>query len=75
MSKNLVFVYGTLKKGEPSNHLLHEPVNGQAKYIGEARTVCKYPLVIAGRYDFIHLLDNPGIGKVSKPIIICLFKN
>ena len=66
MEKHLVFVYGTLKSGESCHHHLQEPANGQAKYVGEGKTVDKYPLVIAGRYDLVHLLDCPGVGKVSE---------
>lgn len=47
-----VFVYGTLKRGEPNYHWLTNLENGVAKFIGEGTTVKKFPLVIGMRYLF-----------------------
>ncbi|XP_030636558.1 gamma-glutamylaminecyclotransferase-like [Chanos chanos] len=58
-----VFVYGTLKKGQPNHHRMLDPVNGKAEYCGRARTVEKYPLVIAGPYNIPFLLNVPGEGQ------------
>ncbi|XP_054257624.1 putative gamma-glutamylcyclotransferase CG2811, partial [Macrosteles quadrilineatus] len=58
-----VFVYGTLKRGEPNHHWLTKPENGTAKFVGEGRTAVKYPLVIASRYNIPFLLDVPGTGN------------
>ena len=53
MSKNrfLVFVYGTLKKGEPNHHWLSDTQNGFQQFLGQAETVNMFPLVIASRLD------------------------
>ena len=40
---NLVFVYGTLKRGFPNNHLLH-----RARFVGEGQTVARCRLFHAG---------------------------
>ena len=52
-----VFVYGTLKKGEPNHHWLTTPQNGHHEFLGAARMVKCYPLVIASRYNVPYLLD------------------
>lgn len=57
-----VFVYGTLKKGEPNHYWLTEEKNGKATYIASGKTSIKYPLVIASRYNIPFLLDQPGVG-------------
>lgn len=59
----LVFVYGTLKHGEPNSHFLEN-----AKYVSEAVTNEKYPLVIASQYNIPFALNKPGMGKVSVSI-------
>ncbi|XP_076284916.1 putative gamma-glutamylcyclotransferase CG2811 isoform X2 [Lasioglossum baleicum] len=56
-----VFVYGTLKRGEP-NHSLISEVNGYSKFLGLGRTAVPYPLVIATRYNIPFLLKKPGFG-------------
>ncbi|KAM8902445.1 gamma-glutamylaminecyclotransferase C-like [Spinachia spinachia] len=57
-----VFVYGTLKKGQPNYHRLFESANGKAEFLASARTSQKYPLVIAGEYNIPFLLNIPGQG-------------
>ncbi|XP_056308851.1 gamma-glutamylaminecyclotransferase C-like [Danio aesculapii] len=57
-----VFVYGSLKKGQPNHPELLNSDNGQAEFITCARTVDKYPLVIAGKYNIPFLLNVPGSG-------------
>ena len=47
--KFLVFVYGTLKRGQPNHHWLSTAENGWQRFIGEAVTEEKFPLVIASR--------------------------
>ncbi|GFU15704.1 gamma-glutamylaminecyclotransferase [Nephila pilipes] len=59
----LVFVYGTLKKYEPNHDLVADPLKGKAFFDGMARTVQKYPLVIASRYNIPYLLYRAGVGK------------
>lgn len=41
-----VFVYGTLKRGEPNFNVLSAPQNGFSQFLFEAETLNKYPLVI-----------------------------
>ncbi|XP_042369299.1 LOW QUALITY PROTEIN: gamma-glutamylaminecyclotransferase B-like [Plectropomus leopardus] len=57
-----VFVYGTLKKGQPNYYRMFESVNGKAEFLASARTTQKYPLVIAGKYNIPFLLNIPGKG-------------
>ncbi|XP_030636470.1 gamma-glutamylaminecyclotransferase B-like [Chanos chanos] len=58
-----IFVYGTLKRGQPNYYRMLDAANGKAEYCGRARTVEKYPLVIAGRYNIPFLLNEPGEGQ------------
>lgn len=58
----LVFVYGTLKRGQPNNHWLTKPENGVSKFISEGTTTTKFPLVIGTRYNIPFLLDKKGSG-------------
>ncbi|XP_014087300.1 putative gamma-glutamylcyclotransferase CG2811 [Bactrocera oleae] len=64
MSGNLikVFVYGTLKRGEPNHHWLTRSENGHSRFLCEAQTVVKFPLVIGTRYNIPFLLNKPGVG-------------
>merc|ERR1711936_990284 len=61
--KFLVFVYGTLKKGQPNHHWLSTAENGWQRFLGEAETNNKFPLVIASRYNIPYLIDQPGTGN------------
>lgn len=58
-----VFVYGTLKRGEPNHHLIKDTANGFAKFLGLGRTTVPYPLVIATKYNIPFLLKKPGTGN------------
>ena len=70
MFEHLVFVYGTLKRGEPNHYLLQpESKSGQSIFVGTGCTEKKFPLVVATAYNIPHLLDVPGSGsKVSGEI-------
>ncbi|KAJ3588815.1 hypothetical protein NHX12_009669 [Muraenolepis orangiensis] len=57
-----VFVYGTLKKGQPNHHRMLDPANGKARFLATARTVQAYPLVIVGEYNVPFLMNIPGEG-------------
>lgn len=54
-----VFVYGTLKTGEPNHHWFNKG-GGQYKLLCQAQTVEKYPLIIATEYNIPFLLYSPG---------------
>ncbi|CAH1772779.1 unnamed protein product [Owenia fusiformis] len=58
-----IFVYGTLKKGQPNHKFIADAENGSCIFIGTGRTVDKWPLVIASKYNIPFLLDNKGHGK------------
>ncbi|CAH1735565.1 unnamed protein product [Chironomus riparius] len=64
-SSNLirVFVYGTLKSGQPNHFLMQDVKNGMAKFIARAVTTEKFPLVVATRYNIPFLLNKPGTGN------------
>lgn len=64
MGYHSVFVYGTLKTGEPNYHWF-KPENGDYKFISKGLTVEKYPLIIGTRYNIPFLLYSPGNGTVS----------
>ncbi|KAK7162265.1 hypothetical protein R3I94_004805 [Phoxinus phoxinus] len=58
-----IFVYGTLKKGQPNHFWMMDHANGQAEFVAHARTVDRYPLVIATKYNVPFLLNVPGTGQ------------
>lgn len=62
-SRHLVFLYGTLRQDKANHYRLLDPANGEARFLGLATTVEKYPLVIASRYNIPYLLAAPGHGK------------
>ena len=57
-----VFVYGTLKTGQPNNYLLKGP--GVARLVGAAKLAQRYPLVVATPYGIPGLLAREGAGQV-----------
>jgi len=59
---NRLFVYGTLKRGEPNYNFMTSGENGTAKFVGPATTVQKFPLVIASKYNVPFLLHKEGTG-------------
>ena len=61
----LIFVYGTLKHGEPNEYMMQENNGQTAKLTGNGITKRSFPLVIATRYNVPFLLDAPGTGQVK----------
>ncbi|XP_010602907.1 gamma-glutamylaminecyclotransferase [Fukomys damarensis] len=59
----LVFVYGTLKRGQPNHQVLLDRVHGLAAFQGRGHTAEPYPLVIAGEHNIPWLLHLPGRGR------------
>ncbi|KAG8194719.1 hypothetical protein JTE90_026370 [Oedothorax gibbosus] len=59
--EHLIFTYGTLKRGEPNHGIITD--SGQATFVGLARTIQKWPMVIASRYNIPYLLYSEGVGK------------
>ena len=52
-----IFVYGTLKRGFPNHGLMDG-----ARFIGEAMTVERYPMVVQGRHFSPVIMPEPGSG-------------
>ncbi|KAJ8401258.1 hypothetical protein AAFF_G00384890 [Aldrovandia affinis] len=61
-----IFVYGTLKRGQPNHFRMMDAANGKAEYCGRGRTVQSFPLVIAGEHNIPFLLNVPGSGRRVK---------
>ncbi|XP_069567931.1 gamma-glutamylaminecyclotransferase-like [Brachyistius frenatus] len=59
-----IFVYGTLKKGQPNYYRMFDSTNGKAEFLASALTTQKYPLVIAGEHNIPFLLNIPGRGHL-----------
>lgn len=64
-----VFVYGTLKRGEPNHGWFEKHESGKFKLVCEAKTVEQYPLIIATNYNIPFLLYSPG----KFLFIVCFF--
>ena len=60
---NLLFVYGTLKRGESNHNFFLRDINSRehAEFICECKLKERYPLVVSG---YPSLLNRPGMGKV-----------
>ena len=65
--RHRVFVYGTLKSGQPNHKLMNIHELGHRQLIGTARTDVEFPLVIATRWNLPFLLYAPGHGQVVFP--------
>ena len=60
--KHLMFTYGTLKTGEPNHFFMKER---NAKLIGKAISLHKWPLVVATRWRIPFVLYRQGQGQVN----------
>jgi len=63
--RHRVFVYGTLKCGQPNHHLMNMHELGHCRLIGTARTDDGFPLIITTRWNLPFLLHAPGHGQVT----------
>lgn len=63
MSLLKVFVYGTLKQGQPNHKWLTDASNGVATFLATGTTTQQLPLVIGTRYNIPFLLNKPGTGN------------
>ena len=52
-----VFVFGTLKRGFPLHHGV-----GAARFLGEYRTVQRFPMFVAGTWFAPMMMNEPGVG-------------
>ncbi|KFK31441.1 hypothetical protein AALP_AA6G112100 [Arabis alpina] len=61
--KNLIFVYGTLKRNQPNHFLLQDLISSNnAVFIGQRTTRLQYPLV-TGLYGIPYLINKSGSGQ------------
>jgi len=67
----VIFVYGTLKRNEPNHSLLADRNN--VKFISDAVTIEKWPLIIATERNVPYLLNEKNLGKVIKILIAKFF--
>ena len=63
--RNLLFLYGTLKTGQPNEAKMHNAENGEAKLLFKAVTVERWPLVVATKHAIPFLLGRKDMGQVS----------
>ena len=63
--EHLVFVYGTLKTGEPNESVMNNIDTGVCRLVGKARTIREFPLIIGSKFNIPFLLFSPGVGHVS----------
>lgn len=57
-----VFVYGTLKTGEPNHYWLEEKERGEARLVGPGTMMDRFPLIITTKYNLPLLLNCEGEG-------------
>ncbi|KAG8236472.1 hypothetical protein J437_LFUL016972 [Ladona fulva] len=62
MTTHKVFVYGTLKRGEPNHNWITDPNNGKAVFLGNGKTKKRFPLIIGTRYNIPFLLYGADKG-------------
>ena len=63
------FFYGTLKKNEPNNFHLKDR---NVKFVSEATTLDKWPLIVATDFNIPYLVNKKGFGHVIFDLIIIL---
>lgn len=58
-----IFVYGTLKRGQPNHYILKNNECGVGKFITTGHTKQAFPLVIAGPFNIPYCVSKEGLGK------------
>lgn len=67
-----IFVYGTLKTGQPNYFRLQDPAKyGMSKFLGEAKLKQIYPMVVTTKYNVPVILNKEGEGKASVRVVQC----
>uniref|UniRef100_A0A915C0B0 Gamma-glutamylcyclotransferase family protein n=1 Tax=Parascaris univalens TaxID=6257 RepID=A0A915C0B0_PARUN len=61
-ANTFIFVYGTLKRNEPNYEIMTNISTGKCHLIGCGRTVERFPLLIASKFNIPFCLQQPGIG-------------
>ncbi|XP_049609067.1 gamma-glutamylaminecyclotransferase [Syngnathus scovelli] len=72
-----IFIYGTLKRGQPNHFRMLDKSVGAAQLLASVVTTERFPLVIASEYNIPFLLNLPGQGhrvhgelyRVDKPLL------
>lgn len=64
VTRYLVFVYGTLKLGEPNHNVMTDPKTGSYEFVSAGKTIEKFPLIIASKFNIPFLLNDAGKGHV-----------
>jgi len=59
-----IFVYGTLKRGQPNHYLIQQISNGRHYFLGTALTVRPWPMVISPPNYAPCILDYPDHGEI-----------
>lgn len=59
-----VFVYGTLKRGQPNHHIItNREEFGYSSFVTTGQTVEQFPLILGTRFNIPFLIAAPGKGK------------
>jgi len=59
---HVIFVYGTLKRGQPNYHVMEQ--FGNYQFFGTGCTEREYPLIIYTKANLPYMLNAPGMGQV-----------
>ncbi|CAG5131217.1 unnamed protein product [Candidula unifasciata] len=65
-NKHLVFMYGTLKSGEANHKQLFAKGADGSVFLGHARTVSRFPLIVTTPFNIPFLLHKEGLGHRIK---------
>jgi gamma-glutamylaminecyclotransferase len=62
---NRIFVFGSLKNGQPNFWRMTDPDSGLANFVSGGQTADTYPMVINPAWNLPCLLNIPGSGMVG----------